>query len=199
MTHGNGNWSQTGPYGHGPIGHEGHPKPKKKGGKLKWIGIGAGVLLLVGFCSAAVTDSGSETTGSGSETTSASTSFEVTDSSLPPAPSSEEPQPATGASVPREHEQALKSAESYLRYSHFSYDGLYKQLTSEYGEGFPPDAAQYAVDNVDVDWNAEAVEAAGSYLEHSPFSRQGLIDQLVSEYGEGFTPEQAEYAVSQVY
>lgn len=183
MTHGNSQpWTA-------PTPHQGS---KKKGGKLKWIGIGAGVLLLVGFCSATVAEDKSDTT-------SASTSFDVADSGLPPAPALAETQPATGTSVPREHEQALKSAESYLRYSHFSYDGLYKQLTSEYGEGFTPDAAQYAVDNVDVDWNAEAVEAAESYLEYSPFSRQGLLDQLVSEYGEGFTPEQAEYAVSQVY
>lgn len=27
--------------------------------------------------------------------------------------------------------------------------GIYDQLTSEYGEAFPADAAQYAVDNLD--------------------------------------------------
>lgn len=101
--------------------------------------------------------------------------------------------------VPREHQQALKQAESYLAIMPFSYDGLYEQLTSEYGSGFPADAAQYALDNVDVDWNAEAVEAAESYLETMPFSRDSLLDQLTSEYGSGFTPEQAQYAVDTVY
>lgn len=38
---------------------------------------------------------------------------------------------------------------------HMSKQAIYDQLTSSYGEGFPADAAQYAVDNMTgVDWNA---------------------------------------------
>ena len=101
--------------------------------------------------------------------------------------------------MPREWEQALKSAESYLDFSAFSYDGLYQQLTSQYGEGYPADAAQYAVDTVDVDWNEEAVQSAESYLDFTSFSRDGLYQQLTSQHGEGFTPEQAQYAIDTVY
>ena len=112
-----------------------------------------------------------------------------------------EPAPVEPAEqdAPREYTNALKKAESYLKFSAFSYNGLYDQLTSEYGSGFSPEAAQYAVDNVEVDWNEQAVKKAESYLESSAFSKQGLYDQLTSEYGSGFTPEQAQHAVDTVY
>lgn len=77
----------------------------------------------------------------------------------------------------------------------FSEKGLYDQLTSEYGEQFPEDAAQYAIDNVVVDYNEEALEAAKSYQETMPMSDSGLYDQLTSDYGEQFTAEQAQYAI----
>ncbi len=97
-------------------------------------------------------------------------------------------------------QNAYGSAVSYLSFSAFSRAGLIGQLTSEYGEGFPPEDAEFAVARLEaeggVDWNAEAAESAQSYLEFSSFSRQGLLEQLTSEYGEQFTPEQAEYGVS---
>ena len=46
---------------------------------------------------------------------------------------------------------------------HMSKQGIYDQLTSEYGEKFPADAAQYAIDNVEADWNANALEKAKLY------------------------------------
>ena len=97
-------------------------------------------------------------------------------------------------------QNAYRSAVQYLDYSAFSRAGLIGQLTSEYGEGYPPEDAEFAVARLEaeggVDWNAEAAESAASYLEYSAFSRQGLLDQLTSQYGEQFTPEQAEYGVS---
>ena len=51
--------------------------------------------------------------------------------------------------VSREYKNALRSAESYLKYSDFSKAKLYDQLTSEYGSGFTPEEAQYAIDNLD--------------------------------------------------
>lgn len=99
----------------------------------------------------------------------------------------------------RANRRALQSAESYLDSMAFSRQGLYEQLTSEYGAGFTPAEAQYAVDHVEVNWNKEAVESARSYLESMPMSRQALIDQLTSEYGAGFTYDQALQAVNKVY
>ena len=101
--------------------------------------------------------------------------------------------------VPFEYEQALKSAQNYVDTLHFSRQGLKQQLTSEYGSGFSEEAAEYALEHVDVDYKEEAVEAAESYLDAMSFSRQELKQQLISEYGSGFTEEEAEYALDQVY
>ena len=81
---------------------------------------------------------------------------------------------------------------SYLEFSSFSYSGLHEQLTHE---GFLPTEVQYAVDNCDADWDAEAAEAAESYMDLKAFSKDGLIEQLLYE---GFTKEQAEYGAKQV-
>lgn len=67
-----------------------------------------------------------------------------------PAPAEEtsDAEAPVEADVPREYRQALRSAENYLSFSGFSYDGLYDQLTSEYASMFSPEATQYAVDTV---------------------------------------------------
>ena len=88
---------------------------------------------------------------------------------------------------------ALKSAESYLRSSAFSYTGLIEQL--EY-EGFSNEDATYAADHCGADWKEQAVKSAESYLKYSSFSKSGLIDQLEFE---GFTHEQAVYGADQAY
>lgn len=97
--------------------------------------------------------------------------------------------------VSREFKNALRSAQNYIDIMAFSEKGLYDQLTSEYGENYPAEAAQYAIENVEVDWFEEALESAIHYLEVMPMSDDGLFDQLTSEYGEQFTEEQAQYAI----
>src|SRR5699024_98931 len=54
--------------------------------------------------------------------------------------------------VPREWELALDSAYTYAELMSMSKAGIYDQLVSEYGENFPPEAAQYAIDNIEWDW-----------------------------------------------
>jgi hypothetical protein len=95
-------------------------------------------------------------------------------------------------------QQALKSAESYLRMGGFSRAGLLKQLTSEYGESFPIEDATYAVDNSGADWNAQAAKSAQSYIDMGGFSRDGLFEQLTSEYGEQFTADEANAGLAAV-
>jgi hypothetical protein len=95
-------------------------------------------------------------------------------------------------------EQAVESAQSYVDFTSFSKAGLIGQLTSEYGEGFEKKDAEFAVDNIDVDWKAEAVEAAESYLAMGGFSANELHNQLTSQYGEEFTDKQADHALEQV-
>lgn len=97
--------------------------------------------------------------------------------------------------VPREHKNALKSAQNYLDLMAFSEKGLFEQLTSEHGDKYPEEAAQYAIDNVEVDYNEQALKSAQSYQELMPMSDQELYDQLTSEHGEKFTEEQAQYAI----
>lgn len=99
------------------------------------------------------------------------------------------------ADVPREHRNALKSAQNYIDLMPFSEKGLFEQLTSEFGDQYPEDAAKYAIENVVVDYNEEALEAAMNYQELMPMSDQELFEQLTSEYGEQFTEEQARYAI----
>ena len=80
---------------------------------------------------------------------------------------------------------------------HFSRLGLIKQLSSEYGSGFPIADATFAVDSLNEDWNAQAVGAAQDYLKIMAFSCQGLIKQLSSQYGSQFTVDQATYGATQ--
>lgn len=96
----------------------------------------------------------------------------------------------SGATLSQQN--ALESAQSYLSFSHFSYNGLIGQL--EY-EGYPTEDATWAVDNCGADWNEQAAKSAQQYLDFSSFSRDELIGQL--EY-EGFTHEQAVYGVDAV-
>ena len=77
--------------------------------------------------------------------------------------------------------------------------GLFEQLTSEYGEKYSEEAAQYAIDNLNADWKENACKTAEKYLEIMPMSKDELYDQLISEYGEQYTPEEAQYAVDKVY
>lgn len=98
-------------------------------------------------------------------------------------------------SIPREHKSALKKAELYAETMHMSKAGVYEQLTSEYGEGFPPEAAQYAIDNIVFDWKEAALKKAQVYAETMSMSDSAIYEQLTSEYGEKFTKEEAQYAV----
>lgn len=91
--------------------------------------------------------------------------------------------------VPREHKNALKAAENYIMIMPFSEKGLYNQLTSNAGDGYPADAAQYAIDNIKVDYNEQALRSAKSYQEIMPMSDQELMNQLTSSAGEQFTQE----------
>ena len=95
--------------------------------------------------------------------------------------------------VPTEYKNALKTAKSYDKTSHMSKQGLYDQLTSEF-EQFTPEAAQYAVDNVNANWKENALKTAKSYQEYADMSTSAIYDQLISDF-EQFTPEEAQYAI----
>ena len=97
--------------------------------------------------------------------------------------------------VPKEYKSALRKAKVYSDTMSMSKAGLYDQLTSEYGEKFTAEEAQYAVDNLDVNWKENALKKAKVYQETMAMSPSAIYDQLVSEYGEKFTAEEAQYAI----
>jgi hypothetical protein len=92
-----------------------------------------------------------------------------------------------------EYMNALKQAESYSETMYMSKKGIYDQLTSDYGGQFPDDAAQYAIANVQADWNANALEKAKTYQSTMSMSKNAIYNQLISNFGEKFTKEQAQY------
>jgi hypothetical protein len=99
---------------------------------------------------------------------------------------------------PNWDQQAVDAAKSYLSLGQgFSEQGLLQQLTSSAGGGFTEAQAEYAVNYLHPDWDAQAVDAAKGYLQLGGFSQASLLQQLTSSAGGGFTEAQAEYAVNQ--
>ena len=107
-------------------------------------------------------------------------------------------EPSEIDSIPKEYKSALKKAESYSDIMNMSKAAIYAQLVSEYGEQFSEEAAQYAIDNLVANWNANALAKAEDYANTMQMSKDRIYDQLISEYGEKFTPEEAQYAVDNV-
>jgi len=134
--------------------------------------------------------------GSGSSTTTKSESTNSSSSNsqsknTEPTVTIEKKQP----SVPAEYKSALNKASTYANTMHLSKRGVYNQLVSDYGEKFSEEAAQYAIDNVKADWNANALAKAKTYQNTMNMSPSAIHDQLTSDYGEKFTAAEADYAI----
>ncbi|WP_048758349.1 Ltp family lipoprotein [Corynebacterium vitaeruminis] len=189
------------------------PKEKKKGGCFKWGGIAAGAVVVLAVAASLTgggdADSGSDSEAAslfGSDTAVAADSGSVENADIAEDPGAavegqqdqaegQEKQDKQDEKVPTEYKNALRKAKSYSDLMHMSKAGIYDQLTSEYGEKFSPEAAQYAMDNLEVDWNKNALEKARSYQDSMAMSPDAIYEQLTSEYGEQFTAEEAQYAV----
>lgn len=102
---------------------------------------------------------------------------------------SQEVQTQVPAVVTTGMKNALKKAQSYLKHSAFSRQGLIEQLKYE---GFTDAQSIYGTDNAGANWYEECSEKAQSYLKHSSFSRDGLINQLKYE---GFTDAEIAYGI----
>lgn len=98
-----------------------------------------------------------------------------------------------GKEPTNEEKNALKKAEIYSSSMNMSKQGIYKQLTSSI-EGFSKQAAQYAIDNIDADWNKNALEKAKTYQQDLNMSKNAVYKQLISSV-EGFTKSEAQYAI----
>ena len=97
--------------------------------------------------------------------------------------------------VPAEYKSALIKATLYANTMYMSKKGVYNQLVSDYGEKFSVAAAQYAIDNVKADWNANALAKAKTYQDSLNMSPSAIHDQLTSDAGEKFTQAEADYAI----
>ena len=149
----------------------------KRGGCLKWLGIGVLLIFVLAYFGSQTDTETTSQVAVSTESVSVESVEEVVDN------------------TPQEYKNALKKGQSYADTMYMSKQGVYDQLTSEYGEGFPAEAAQYAIDNINVDWKENALKKATSYYEDMAMSKDGVYEQLVSEYGEQFTAEEAQYAV----
>lgn len=105
--------------------------------------------------------------------------------------------PTCAQSLTGPQNNAVRSAQQYLRMSGFSRNGLIHQLASDAGDGYDISDATVAVDSLNVDWSREAVKSAQQYLKMSGFSCKGLINQLSSSAGDGYTVSQATYGAQQ--
>jgi len=160
--------------------------------KTKWNTVAKVVLtlLIIGFYTMIFAGGDSDTSQTAKTSPTATT--EAKQEEKTPEPTvAESKQPE----VPADFKSALKKAGSYSSTMHLSKQGLYDQLVSEYGEKFSTDAAQYAIDNVQADWNANALAKAKTYQDTMSMSPSAIHDQLTSQYGEKFTQEEADYAI----
>lgn len=115
-----------------------------------------------------------------------SSNFQISESSA----ISEEKSVQESSNLSREQRNAIKAAENYISMTSFSQSGLKEQLVFD---GYPDDSAQYAVEQISVDWNEQALKSAENYLDMTAFSNQELLEQLVYD---GFTDGQAQYAIN---
>lgn len=143
-----------------------------------------GFFLLVGIISAVSGDT--DTSTSTSSTPASSETEQVAESEQA------ENEPA----VPAEFRSALSKAKTYSDTMHMSKQGIYDQLTSEYGEQFSAEAGQYAIDNLEADYKANALAKAKTYQDTMSMSPAAIHDQLTSAAGEKFTVEEADYAIA---
>ena len=99
--------------------------------------------------------------------------------------------------VSQEYINAVKAAYSYNDTCHMSKIELYDMLSTEDGEGFPSDAAQFGIDHADIDYKETALEKARSYFygDICHMSKKEVYDMLTGEGGHGFTAEEAQYAI----
>lgn len=161
--------------------------PKKKKSKAKYIIIGIVAFIVLGSIGAAMGDTPSD---NGQQSNQAATE-QVSSDTAEAAPKKVEEKP----SVPAEYTSALYKADTYANGMNMSKQGVYEQLTSEYGEQFSAKAAKYAIDNVKADWNANALAKAKTYQNDMHMSPAAIHDQLTSDYGEKFTVAQADFAI----
>lgn len=143
-------------------------KKQKGNGCLVAVGVVAAIGVL-GSCFAGGSSDAPTTATQSTSTTVESTEISAAEENTIETTAKETIVPE--ANVPTEYKSALKKADIYTNTMHFSKARLYDQLTSESGEKFSAEAAQYAVDNVTTDWKANALASAQNYSDSLHMSK----------------------------
>lgn len=175
-------------YEYGKTKAEKKAKPKKKGGCLKIFLIVLGICVVIGVIASLAGGGDGKKQAKKEETQEQTTDTPAEEPSAPAVEPDDD--------VPAEYKSALNQAETYSDIMHMSKQGIYDQLVSEYGGQFSAEAAQYAVDNLEADYNDNALQTAISYQDNMNLSPEAIRDQLTSEYGDRFTQEEADYAIA---
>jgi hypothetical protein len=163
------------------------PKKKRHGCLIALAAVAGLFILLVIVVAVAGTGEEAKVTPSGGGQPSAVPTAEPVQEPAVEEQPVEEPEDQ-GLSMGQQ--QAVESAQSYLDMGGFSRKALIEQLVFE---DFSKAEAEFAVDYIGPDWNAQAAQSAQNYLDMGGFSRKSLIGQLRFE---GFTQAQAEYGVN---
>lgn len=174
---------------------------KKKHPILKWVGIALLAFFGLAVIGAMVDDDSSDAdtqthveVPANNAATPATAEVEETNTVETNTTTTDE-----DSNLNQEQKNAVASAKNYLNFTAFSKAGLINQLSSEYGDGFNAEDAQFAVEYLEehdmVDWNEQALKSAKNYYETMNLSKDGVYEQLVSDFGEQFTPDQAQYAI----
>ena len=163
-------------------------KNKKPIYKRAWFWAVA-VIVVVGTSGGSNTDNSKETNSGNTESVQ-----EVSQSNSENAIAENESKDKVEDNVPEEYKSALEKAKSYTDEMNLSKARLYEMLTVSdyYNNYFSAEAAQYAVDNVGVDWKESALKRAKLYRKAVSLSTEGIYDELTAmEY----TEEEISYAI----
>lgn len=163
-----------------------------------WV-LNAVVSMIMFFTGALAVDAAIEESGAAAQerntTTYEAPSPATTPEAAPSSGASKSPgaskSAAADSSVPAEYQEALQQAETRAISLSGSKQDTYDILVES--GGYSPEAAQYAVDTVDVDFKENALKRATSYQDGWGQSPEDIRQQLV---GEKFTPEEVDYAIS---
>ncbi len=143
------------------------PQPKRK----SWLArhkvltglMAVGVLIVIIAAASASNKPSTPAANTGAESSAVSPSAAV--SSAASAAPSTSAAPA-GPSITGAQQQAVDAANGYLTEGQgFSEQGLLQQLTSGAGSGFTQAQAEYAINYLHPDWDAQAVDAAKGYMQ----------------------------------
>ena len=160
---------------------------------MAWIGLGLGaVATIVSIVVAVGLGAAIDSVQQDDPAVTATSEPAPVRTSSTPAPTASATPTSAAADVPADYSDALADAETIANGLGSSKLETYTKLVAG---GASEAAAQYAVDTVDADWQANAVRKAKAYAADG-MTGDVLRNQLVSEYGEQFTAEEADYALA---